>query len=805
MILLLQSYSMSYGQEEDIPFPQQWGGGTGVQSAQSDAIMPDWFKSNAKWWKNGLISDADMINALESLMIQDVIPLDKFIKSSSGLEHQAGVPKGGDFVIPSYQKDVFGFWSDGIVSDGEIVNSIGHLMSQGIINSEKIQNEVSERKEKQKLSTDEVKELGELLDTNEDEDWPDIFIPGDVFTQEELEYLNGLPTFQNGELVDSVIDDLHPGTGVGATLGDFPDGNSSVSESIIPMLADQQYVESLISGATLFERSDDYGYSKYIHVNGTIVIVYVYGQTAVVTPQCNDFYSWTDLVPGKCFFDKKTLCPDGLTLNPMDSGECIDLVDVTFSEQICEFIDDGDITEEEWEYLSGLPGFEEDAVLDVCQYCGSCSGELDENICITCFGPHDGNEIHVSEVSPSPIPPEPDLDCDSCGVEYGQEDDEICLECGELVGGTETDPTENPCETCDNELQDENNDTACDTCGENIVTGTTDNADGSTTTYYDDGSSATTTKDGVHTTRYPDGTTITTYQNGNSITTDPNGVETVMDSAGNTIEGYSEDIAPGVGKITTYPDGMEILQYDDGFTIIVYPDGTRTVLHPNEDVETNSNNLEDENNISRVENPNGTVTIIYPDGTTVLLTNSGTKATITYPDSSTTSTSVVPTISGKIQVKLGTSTYNFDTYDEAYAAIEDIVEEYLAGISSIDGPYDPNQSFSIPLVTVDNGRQYPAFQFTIYQHNSICNGEPHYISSSQFATTLSLNGFAAVGNCGFGTLNNYPIQNVPIDGNILNNFLNHMSLDAFPSVSEDVTGSYTGSSDPENPNDSGLN
>ena len=125
--------------------------------------LPTWFKSNAKWWKEGLISDGDIINALESLIIQDVIPLEKFVKESSGIEHVAGTPKGGDFVIPTYQKDVFGFWSDGLVSDDEIVNSIGHLMSQGIINSAKIQGEIAERQAKfdQKMA-----ELDAVLDSD---------------------------------------------------------------------------------------------------------------------------------------------------------------------------------------------------------------------------------------------------------------------------------------------------------------------------------------------------------------------------------------------------------------------------------------------------------------------------------------------------------------------------------------------------------------------------------------------------------------------------------------------------------------
>ena len=137
------------------------------ETTSETSAIPNWFKSNAKWWKQGLISDSDIINALENLIIQDVIPLDNFVKESSGLEHTAGVSPGGTFVmvdekpaIPSFQKDVFGFWSDGIVSDAEIVNSIGFLMTEGIINSAKIQTEISERQSK---FDQKMKELDESL------------------------------------------------------------------------------------------------------------------------------------------------------------------------------------------------------------------------------------------------------------------------------------------------------------------------------------------------------------------------------------------------------------------------------------------------------------------------------------------------------------------------------------------------------------------------------------------------------------------------------------------------------------------
>ena len=168
-------------------------------SIEEKPSIPNWFKSNAKWWKQGLISDGDIINALESLIIQDVIPLDKFVTSHPGLEHDAGVSKGGTFVIinekpkiPAYQKDVFEFWSDGQVSDSEIVNSIGHLMSQGIISSEKIQTEIYERQEKISNSDDAFRiegHLGKEADSAQleiEKLRQEFTLPFDVQTQNQL-------------------------------------------------------------------------------------------------------------------------------------------------------------------------------------------------------------------------------------------------------------------------------------------------------------------------------------------------------------------------------------------------------------------------------------------------------------------------------------------------------------------------------------------------------------------------------------------------------------------------------------------
>ncbi|QDI89665.1 Zn-dependent protease [Candidatus Nitrosopumilus sp. SW] len=162
-----------------------------VQEDETVSLIPAWFKNNARWWQEGIISDTEIVNALESLLIQDVIPLDKFIESHPGLEHEAGVEKGGTFeitpefpshpgleheagvqpggtfvTIPEYQKTVFGYWSEGLVSDGEIVNSIGHLMSTGIISSEKIKEKVQEKVEEKTRDEFGRPESGPARDSN---------------------------------------------------------------------------------------------------------------------------------------------------------------------------------------------------------------------------------------------------------------------------------------------------------------------------------------------------------------------------------------------------------------------------------------------------------------------------------------------------------------------------------------------------------------------------------------------------------------------------------------------------------------
>jgi len=102
--------------------------------AQSDPTLPGWFKSVAQWWKEGLISDKEVLDNINTLVDLDVIILgniEKKVSDSSSI-------KSSKERIPSYVKDVFGFWSDDLVSDAEIGNQLKYMVEQGMITSKKL-------------------------------------------------------------------------------------------------------------------------------------------------------------------------------------------------------------------------------------------------------------------------------------------------------------------------------------------------------------------------------------------------------------------------------------------------------------------------------------------------------------------------------------------------------------------------------------------------------------------------------------------------------------------------------------------
>jgi len=107
-----------------------------AQSHNEDTNMPSWFKNNAKWWKEGKISDGDIINAIENLLKRGIIKLDSTkIKIGTTIpESRLFLPPNKDGAsIPSYVKNTFVSWEEGVFSDSDVANTIKFLIEANII------------------------------------------------------------------------------------------------------------------------------------------------------------------------------------------------------------------------------------------------------------------------------------------------------------------------------------------------------------------------------------------------------------------------------------------------------------------------------------------------------------------------------------------------------------------------------------------------------------------------------------------------------------------------------------------------
>ena len=161
----------------------------GVPQASAQNL-PDWFKSNAKWWTEGLISDAEIVNALESLIENNVlqlhqwefsddlsdidVPLHEFnLESESSIDVKLSMQQESctdvpceTIQIPNYIKTSFQYWSDGLISDDDISNSLEYLIKEDIIRSDKIyakkqflQNQLSTKSTLDKLIPSDLTKL----------------------------------------------------------------------------------------------------------------------------------------------------------------------------------------------------------------------------------------------------------------------------------------------------------------------------------------------------------------------------------------------------------------------------------------------------------------------------------------------------------------------------------------------------------------------------------------------------------------------------------------------------------------------
>lgn len=86
--------------------------------------VPDWIKTSAGWWSDGLISEDDFAKGIEYWIQNDImkLPPAEFLE-----EHR--VTKD----IPDWVRNTAGWWADGLIPDDGFVNGIKYLVEKGII------------------------------------------------------------------------------------------------------------------------------------------------------------------------------------------------------------------------------------------------------------------------------------------------------------------------------------------------------------------------------------------------------------------------------------------------------------------------------------------------------------------------------------------------------------------------------------------------------------------------------------------------------------------------------------------------
>jgi len=90
----------------------------------NNVIIPQWIRSNAKFWHDNSIGDSDFEKGIQYLIQKGIMKIPP-TQSETG--------NGTNKQIPPWVKNDAGWWASGQISDDEFVKGIQYLIQQGII------------------------------------------------------------------------------------------------------------------------------------------------------------------------------------------------------------------------------------------------------------------------------------------------------------------------------------------------------------------------------------------------------------------------------------------------------------------------------------------------------------------------------------------------------------------------------------------------------------------------------------------------------------------------------------------------
>jgi len=99
-------------------------------SAQEDTQIPSWIKNVAGWWANGEISENEFLDGITYLINNNIILLD-YIPCSTKIESQT---ISSAKLVPDWVKNNAKWWSDDLIEDADFVNGIEYLIKIQVMN-----------------------------------------------------------------------------------------------------------------------------------------------------------------------------------------------------------------------------------------------------------------------------------------------------------------------------------------------------------------------------------------------------------------------------------------------------------------------------------------------------------------------------------------------------------------------------------------------------------------------------------------------------------------------------------------------
>jgi len=86
-------------------------------------VIPEWIKSNASWWADGLIDDDSFVQGIQYLVKEEIINIPKLPYPSSWMDDS----------VPQWVKNNASWWADDLIPEDDFIKGIKYLVEKGVI------------------------------------------------------------------------------------------------------------------------------------------------------------------------------------------------------------------------------------------------------------------------------------------------------------------------------------------------------------------------------------------------------------------------------------------------------------------------------------------------------------------------------------------------------------------------------------------------------------------------------------------------------------------------------------------------